>query len=568
MILLLCMVHSFSTYFFNNQSYYESAITQGRILVSNQPVDCNYIIKGSDVLAHTVHRHEPGVAVHSNQSPFVNMVYSDDQVLVVDKPSTLPIHPCGGYHHQSLIKLLELTGKQKLYTIHRLDRLTSGLVILGKSSNVAQEWGKAVMNRTCQKVYLARVKGKFPLNLIKQQQQEDSDVEPSTVTNQSTLDMASIGPRGISERRVPHLINNYETSKHPSNGEWRHLLNNNDNNVTNIESTENKKDEAMKRRKQNAYGYWITDGNGRSVLPQPNQDKAEELLLQRVFDSQFDENVWLGQQQETSQTLNNNEDHSVKNEADTTEDESKKTKQKMLWFHLACPTRVAQHKDGICEAGKFDTLDDEVYVKGVKPAQTSFGVVRYDATTDSTIILCQPATGRTHQIRLHLQHLGHSIANDPNYGGELWYGNPTGQRLSQMAKAKLEQVVASKAAVTTTEEKEAPQCAPVSDSNTTTTATATRMIRDEPATEQEVQSTTQHAIRQEKESIHDFIRRTCVWCARAGNDTNGDNRDLLEFLIRSNGIWLHALNYSFALSDGRCVSYQAPSPVWSQLNKK
>jgi len=481
-------------------------------------------------LAHTVHRHEPGVAVHSNQSPFVNMVYSDDQVLVVDKPSTLPIHPCGGYHHQSLIKLLELTGKQKLYTIHRLDRLTSGLVILGKSSNVAQEWGKAVMNRTCQKVYLARVKGKFPLNVIK-----------------------------------PRLINNDTAPQYPSNGEWAHLLNSN-NNTRNIESTENKKDEAMKRRKQNAYGYFITDGNGGNVIPQPNQDNAEELLLQRVFDSQFDENVWLGQQEEASQTQNHNEDHSAENTADMMEDESKRIKQKMLWFHLACPTRVAQHKDGICEAGEFDTLDDEVYVKGVKPAQTSFGVVRYDATTDSTILLCRPATGRTHQIRLHLQHLGHSIANDPNYGGELWYGNPTGQRLSQVAKAQLEQVVALTAAANTTKEKEDPQCVAVPDSNTTT---AKRMIRDEPATEQEVQSTTQYAIRQEQESIHDFIRRTCVWCARAGNATNEKNeRDLLEFLIRSNGIWLHALNYSFTLSDGRCVSYQAPFPAWSHLNKK
>ena len=53
---------------------------------------------------------------------------------------------------------------KKLYTIHRLDRLTSGLVILGKTSSVARSYSKCIMDRSCQKIYLARVAGKFPLN--------------------------------------------------------------------------------------------------------------------------------------------------------------------------------------------------------------------------------------------------------------------------------------------------------------------------------------------------------------------------------------------------------------------
>ena len=55
-------------------SFYETAIRQGRILVSDQKVDPSYIVKGSDVLSHTVHRHEPAVAVAANTSPFVKIV--------------------------------------------------------------------------------------------------------------------------------------------------------------------------------------------------------------------------------------------------------------------------------------------------------------------------------------------------------------------------------------------------------------------------------------------------------------------------------------------------------------
>ena len=90
------------------KSYYESAIEQGRILISDKKVKTSFVIKGGDVLTHTVHRHEPSVAVYSNEAPYVPIVQDTPDVLVVDKPGTLPIHPCGGYHVQSLMNLLEL----------------------------------------------------------------------------------------------------------------------------------------------------------------------------------------------------------------------------------------------------------------------------------------------------------------------------------------------------------------------------------------------------------------------------------------------------------------------------
>ena len=48
-------------------------------------------------------------------------------------------------------------------------------------------------------------------------------------------------------------------------------------------------------------------------------------------------------------------------------------------------------------------------------ACTFFLSIAYDAGSDTSLILCQPRTGRPHQIRLHLQHIGHPIANDPLY---------------------------------------------------------------------------------------------------------------------------------------------------------
>ena len=78
------------------RSYYEAAIKAGRILVSGRKVNCDYRIKGGDELTHTVHRHEPavGLADTSSDDP-VRIVYEDETLVAVDKPATLPIHPCG-----------------------------------------------------------------------------------------------------------------------------------------------------------------------------------------------------------------------------------------------------------------------------------------------------------------------------------------------------------------------------------------------------------------------------------------------------------------------------------------
>lgn len=115
------------------RSYYESAIEEGRILVSGKRVSCDYKIKNADELSHTVHRHEPAVSLcdykHDNELtslPWIKVLFEDGNVIVVDKPATLPIHPCGAYYYNSLFHILsaqrpDLRGM--LHTVHRLGKV-------------------------------------------------------------------------------------------------------------------------------------------------------------------------------------------------------------------------------------------------------------------------------------------------------------------------------------------------------------------------------------------------------------------------------------------------------------
>ena len=53
-----------------------------------------------------------------------------------------------------------------------------------------------------------------------------------------------------------------------------------------------------------------------------------------------------------------------------------------------------------------------------RACRSVFRLIEYDGVKDASLVLCQPVTGRTHQLRVHLQHIGHPIVNDARYGGE------------------------------------------------------------------------------------------------------------------------------------------------------
>ncbi|KAG0225722.1 hypothetical protein BGW42_004122 [Actinomortierella wolfii] len=62
-----------------------------------------------------------------------------------------------------------------------------------------------------------------------------------------------------------------------------------------------------------------------------------------------------------------------------------------------------------------------------KPCSTVFERLQYDPQTNTSVVLAKPITGRTHQIRVHLQYLGHPIANDPLYHDTSIWGPTNGQ---------------------------------------------------------------------------------------------------------------------------------------------
>ncbi|EGG19038.1 hypothetical protein DFA_02281 [Cavenderia fasciculata] len=137
---------------------YEIKIAMGKILVNDLPTTADYVIKSGDTFKHIVHRHEIDVLALEP-----TLIAETLDYLVVDKPPSIPVHPAGPYRHNSLTFLLARQfGYTNLLACHRLDRLTSGVVVLAKNSTASGRLGKVFKKGDIDKIYLAKVKGMFP----------------------------------------------------------------------------------------------------------------------------------------------------------------------------------------------------------------------------------------------------------------------------------------------------------------------------------------------------------------------------------------------------------------------
>lgn len=130
------------------------------VLLNNEPVpSLTTVVKNGDIISHKLHRHEPPVT-----SQPIGILHEDDEMIVLDKPAGVPVHPAGRYLHNSIVEIMRAERGQdfKPMPCNRLDRLTSGVMFIGKTARAATELGIEIRSRTVRKEYVARVKGRFP----------------------------------------------------------------------------------------------------------------------------------------------------------------------------------------------------------------------------------------------------------------------------------------------------------------------------------------------------------------------------------------------------------------------
>ena len=149
----------------------QQAIDNGMVLVNNQPIKSNYKVKPFDqIIFYSDTEPETYEIVPENIS--LNIVYEDDHVLVINKPAGMVVHPGSGNFNGTLINGVAWHLKQqkpdldesklpRFGMVHRIDKNTSGLIVLAKSEIAAVKLAKQFFDHTVQRKYIALVWGNF-----------------------------------------------------------------------------------------------------------------------------------------------------------------------------------------------------------------------------------------------------------------------------------------------------------------------------------------------------------------------------------------------------------------------
>lgn len=140
----------------------QETFDEGRVLRNDVPCPAGRKLASGDILKLVLPKPHEDVSEMA-RIPY-DIVYEDDVMLVVSKPPHLIVHPTGGYRYTTLLNALHLKhrgeGDNAPRLVNRIDKETSGLVLLGKTGEVTGALGQALADKDVVKDYLALVEGR------------------------------------------------------------------------------------------------------------------------------------------------------------------------------------------------------------------------------------------------------------------------------------------------------------------------------------------------------------------------------------------------------------------------
>jgi 23S rRNA pseudouridine1911/1915/1917 synthase len=145
----------------------QNAANAGNILVNNNPVKPNYKVKPGDLLQIVLPTPPREIELIAENIP-LNIVYEDDDVLVVNKEPGMVVHPAYGNYTGTLVNALMWhfkdlplfqTGENRPGLVHRIDKNTSGILVIAKNEFSLNRLSRQFYERTTERKYLALVWG-------------------------------------------------------------------------------------------------------------------------------------------------------------------------------------------------------------------------------------------------------------------------------------------------------------------------------------------------------------------------------------------------------------------------
>lgn len=143
----------------------KKSIDQGLILVNQKQQKAGYKIKNGDVIDYEL-METPSLNATPENIP-LNIIFENDNLLVINKPAGMVVHPACGNYSGTLVNALcgytnslsTVGGEFRAGIVHRLDKDTSGLLLVAKNDFAHKSLAEQIKNKTCKRFYLAVLEG-------------------------------------------------------------------------------------------------------------------------------------------------------------------------------------------------------------------------------------------------------------------------------------------------------------------------------------------------------------------------------------------------------------------------
>ncbi len=150
-----------------SRSRLQQLIRSGFVRLNKQTTRPRQIVRGGD----KIHLIEPPLEkIEMRPEPIpLDVLFEDDDLIVINKPAGMTVHPGAGQREHTLVNALlshctslsGIGGKERPGIVHRLDKETSGCLVVAKNDIAHRELSKQFAARTVEKIYLALVAGKL-----------------------------------------------------------------------------------------------------------------------------------------------------------------------------------------------------------------------------------------------------------------------------------------------------------------------------------------------------------------------------------------------------------------------
>lgn len=149
----------------NTRSRIKNLIDDGLVSVNGKNQKSGYAVRENDKIVVTLNENKALSA--EPEDIFLNICYENDNLLVINKPQGMVVHPAAGNYSGTLVNALcykiknlsTLNGNFRAGIVHRLDKDTSGLLLVAKNDMSHENLAKQIQTKVCKRYYMALLEG-------------------------------------------------------------------------------------------------------------------------------------------------------------------------------------------------------------------------------------------------------------------------------------------------------------------------------------------------------------------------------------------------------------------------